>query len=199
MFGLRKTISTLLLVVAFLVLISLATSIYNFDTGQKQDMIPSELAQKGGEAVISAVQVSTDIATKDVQTNNGFSDKVLTLLKKIDWKSLVQKLGTSSDANSVPEIKEVSDLTLAAANNTASDSDSFVGKVKNLVKDEWDKSRESNNGSLESVALESVKAETISKFIDYQKTNEGAEIIFKTEHGEEFKIPLPFKFLSNSN
>lgn len=203
MFGLRKSLSTLLLVVAFFVLISLATAIYNFDTGQKHDMTPNELAQTSGKAVVSAVQVGAGLATKDVQTNNGFGEKVVGLFKAIDWKTLIEKLSTSSSATKTETVKEIPEVGQGQVVENPEDkaSSTFLTKLSGLVKDELKSSDNPTVNSLGDVTVENIQTklqtEEVNKFIELKKTNEGAELILKAGENNEFKIPLPFKFLTD--
>lgn len=199
MFGLRKTLSALFLAVFFLVLASLAMTIYNADQEDKDAMAKSEAVRKSGEAVVSIIDFSSGLAGQSMETNNNFGKKIVEIINYIDWKSLFQKVATSSETGKTEEIKEISDATIAMAGAGTVGSSEFIDKISGAVKNELVESQGLDPAYLNNISLQNVKTEAVNKFVDYQKTNEGAEIIFKTKHGEKYKIPLPFKFLSNSN
>jgi len=205
MFGLRKSLSTLLLLVAFFVLISLATTIYNSDTGEKRDLTPSELAQTSGVSAVNAIQTGAGMAAKEVNTNNGFGEKVVGLFKAIDWKTLVQKLSTSSRATKAETVKEIPEVGQGQVVENPEDkaSSTFLTKLTTLVKDELKSSGSQNINSLEDITVDNIQtniqAKGADKFIELVKNNSGAELILKAGENNELKIPLPFKFLSNSN
>ncbi len=209
MLGLRKILSTLFLLVSFGVLILFANNIYNSDKSKDDDVskkvVESEPVQKSLSAVTNVVDFSTKLSSQNIETNNNFGKKIVDLMNQINWTVFFEKIRDNkiifshSATSSISEIKEFSGPIIATTSSTSSDSSGFVNKFTNLLKDKWDKQQEFDTSSLESAVLGEASVEAASKFIDYQKTNEGAEIILKIENGEEFIIPLPFKFLSNNN
>jgi hypothetical protein len=82
-----------------------------------------------------------------------------------------------------------------------------MDKVTTFVKDEWNSSQ--NPVPIDSApalaAIPEVKIPAVSdiqavnqNFLDYEKTATGADIIFRQKSGAEYKLSLPFKFLSNN-
>ena len=71
------------------------------------------------------------------------------------------------------------------------------------MKDELKSSGSQNINSLEDITVDNIQtniqAKGADKFIELVKNNSGAELILKAGENNELKIPLPFKFLSNSN
>jgi len=202
MFGLRKTISTLLLVVSFFVLIMFATSIYKSENAKEENIVSDELAKKGGAAIVSAIEVSGNFMSKDIEaSNNNFGQKVVDLVKIVDWKTLVQRLSTSSSAlknNAVKEIPEIGQgQTVELPENEASST--FLKKLSSLVKNELENSENANLNSLSEITTDDIqnklRVEEVNKFIELRKNTEGAELILKVGDNNELKIPLPFKFL----
>lgn len=185
MLGLRRTIGTILLVVVFLVLASLATLIYNSDQEKKEETNNGEWMEKGKDLWQSLFNASGNLADVNLQKNIGPAKIV---------------------AENVSQNSEVA---------------SFWSKFKTLVKEEWenterDREQLKNIAQTEIVSEEIIPAEATTttstktssveasvnedetdqtNFVDYQKTDKGAEIIFTSKSGGEYKLPLPFKFL----
>lgn len=182
MFGLRKTIGTILLVVAFLVLASLATLIYNSDQEKKEETNNGEWMERGKDLWQSLFNASGNLADVNLQKNIGPAKIV---------------------AENVSQNSEVA---------------GFWSKFKTLIKEEWENT-ERDREQLKDMAQTEITSQEITpeaeaptkvlpveasvnedktdqtNFVDYQKTDKGAEIIFTSKSGGEYKLPLPFKFL----
>lgn len=127
MFGFRKIFGTIFMVVAFLVLATLATFIYNADQSPPENI--------------------TNNNTSNVVT----SKKIIDTITGFKWQNLFAKKATSTnEGENTNNIEKVSDIS----------------------------------------------SSTITKYFNYQKTESGAEVIFRAESGREYKLPLPFKFLT---
>ena len=100
------------------------------------------------------------------------------------------------DNSSQPEFETVPDNTAATAIAAAAPAvvesasgGSFWSDTVAKIKEEWQRGGD-DPGTVASPDV----AE--AKFLEYQKTATGAEIIFREKSGQEHKLPLPFKFLS---
>jgi hypothetical protein len=165
MLGLRKIIGTILLVVIFLVLASLATFIYNSDQEKKEKVINNELVQEGKSVFQSLFAVSGNLADTNLQKNIGPA------------KVVVEKVSQSAEATGL-----------------------WV-KFKELVREEWNNAKEEGKQQEETMPTEETDDQnkiSVPTSVDYKKTDQGAEIIFTSKNGEEYKLPLPFKFLNKS-
>lgn len=125
MFGLRKTLSTIFLLVAFFVLASLASFIYTSDQKAAQSEVADSWWKKGGAIISTIFRASGDLAEVNLQKNIGpgksWSDK----LRDLDLRSLVS--GETVDPFS--EIKEkaisVKDKDLPDYQNLAAEADNL--------------------------------------------------------------------------
>jgi|GEM_PF-2520480 len=73
--------------------------------------------------------------------------------------------------------------------DTAVNDMGMVEKISSDIKDEWNK-----DGG---VSLDSVSSDNLNRFIEWRRTDMGAEIIFKDKNGDERQVALPFKFLAS--
>jgi hypothetical protein len=235
MFGLRKTIGSILMVVIFLALASLATFFYNTDQKQKEAITNNALIQKGGAVLGTLVGASEVVADANLQKNVGFGKTMADYIAKINWQKLFQgeKPDYSNDSSTeeVPiednaivldNTGENADMSLGdrpdlasgeassqeAGAETENDNkqDSFWARFVALVKKEWADSQNPEANLNEDTKVEETGTEdeqtatetavNEQSFLSYQKTEAGAEIIFKSKSGQDYKLPLPFKFLS---
>ncbi|MFZ4632453.1 MAG: hypothetical protein ACOYL8_04645 [Patescibacteria group bacterium] len=198
MFGLRKTLSAVLLAVFFIVLASLATSFYNSDKAQQEQVANSELVQKSQSMLGSAVGMVGNLNDKSIENNNGFGKKIADLVSGVNWAGILQGLSTNT------KVSELADVGVSAIEASGPvESGSIFSGVVAAFKDELASTREPILGPSGPIALEAIPLaianETVSPdFFNYQKTDTGAEIIFRLKTGWEYKMPLPFKFLSNN-
>jgi len=202
MFGLRKTLGSLLLVVAFLVLAAFATFFYNADQEQKNELVDNKLVKNSGETLGAIVGVTEKMTEVNVQKNIGMGKTMADFIGRVDWQGLLTGTSTKkidSEENDEVNIetsdeidKEMSTGTVNVENDVINPGvTGFWAKTAAKVKEEW------RRGQI----VESVPAETIDSTLgqgifSYQKTNLGAEIIISSKSGTEYKLPLPFKFLS---
>lgn len=203
MFGLRKTLGSLAMVVAFLVLASFATVFYNADQEQKNELVNNNLVQKGGEAIGTIVGVSEKMTEVNVQKNIGLGKTMADFIGRIDWQWLL--MGTSTKEietiNNDIENNDVSSDMINADEQSfdefeqdevsaSVEDNGFWAKLKTSAKEEWENSRETDV-----IPLEIQNNDFGQDLFSYQKTNIGAEIIITPKSGDEYKVPLPFSFL----
>jgi len=88
-------------------------------------------------------------------------------------------------------------------NNNASNVTTSKKLIDSITGFKWGnllakKSTSTNEGeSIDNIEkVNNISSSTITKYFNYQKTESGAEVIFKAESGREYKLPLPFKFLT---
>jgi len=159
MFGFRKIFGTIFMVVAFLVLATLATFIYNTDQASPENttnnivsnVANSELVQKSQVAIGSFLAGQETSSAENLPSNNTTSKKFIDAVAKIKWQNLFAKKATSTNEG---------------------ENENNIEKVNDI------------------------SSSTITKYFNYQKTESGAEVIFRAESGREYKLPLPFKFLT---
>ena len=230
MFGLRKTLGSILLLVIFLALASLATFFYNADQKQKEAITSNNLVQKGGAVLETLIGASETVADANLQKNVGFGKTIADYVANTDWQKILlgQTTSTSSDSTTDEEITEeenaiildntgenadlrlgdrpdlgLAENTIPETNAESSNSEKqpgFWSKFVDLVKEEWAASQESE-AEVEGAdkPKESAEAETLAggeNSLNYKKTETGAEVIFQSKSGQEYKLPLPFKFLT---
>jgi hypothetical protein len=166
MFGLRKIIGSLLTVVAFLVLASLAAVFYSADQTKQEEITNSPLVENTKTAlstlVGTSVGVSQSMADVNLQKNIGLGKTMVDVVSRVDWKGMA--FGTSTDSS----------ISTSSIMNITGDKDNVLSNLSQSIDNE---------------------NPFVTKFVDYQKTENGAEIIFRSKTGEEHKLPLPFSFL----
>jgi len=193
MFGLRKTLGSIIMVVLFLALASLAAFFYNLDQDKQEEIANSDLAQKGQVALGTLMGVSESAVDVNLQKNIGPGKTIIDYIRKINWKTLMQEKKTGDESsNSDSNLNSEMDSEANSDNSTPG----FWSKFAGLVQKEW-----SDNQTEENTQTETEEAPPVDqneqKLFNYQKTETGAEIIFKAKNGADYKLPVPFKFLSN--
>jgi hypothetical protein len=100
-------------------------------------------------------------------------------------------LGTGQAAN-----KNSSETDNPAPTVNSETDSSFWSQLSASFKDAWNKSGETatNNPSL--TTDEPLESPNNESSLNWVKNASGAEIVFKAKSGKEYKLPLPFKFLS---
>lgn len=215
MFGLRKTIGSVILAVVFLALASLATFFYNADQKQKEDLTNNNLIKASGEALGTIVGVSETVSDVNLQKNIGFGKTIADYASRVDWKGLISGTGaaigiTNTKISPETEINQevttnqennfetdaldtgINKLTAIIEENTTTEKTGFWSKLSSLAKKEWADSQKPETGEMSEIVVPSE-----GNYLNYQKTETGAEIIFQSKSGTAYKLPLPFKFLSN--
>ncbi len=209
MFGLRKTIGSILMVVVFLALASLAAFFYNTDQKQKEEVANNDLIKKGKIVLGTLVGVSETAADVNLQKNIGVGKTIADYAGRVDWKGLIQGTGAvitdsstqetnlddlNSDFGANQEAGQKENLAASASENA--NSTGFWSRFSALIKKEWSDSQ--NDSTLQETDQTELIADNAlgQSSFDYQKTEIGVEIIFRGKSGQEYKLPLPFKFLT---
>jgi hypothetical protein len=185
MSSLRKTLGSIFLAAFFLALAIIAMIFYNADKQQQEEMVNTDLVQKSKAALITVVDTTGKVVTAQPTRNPVLEDKMTAVVKSINLLDLLNKLGTST----------------ADVADSSEKVPGFWDRIVTFFKDEW--------AGSQTVAPETVPTDQIvqptgaanslnQSLVDYVKTDTGAEIIFRSKTGEEYKLPLPFKFLSNN-
>lgn len=203
MFGLRKTLFSLAMVVIFLVLASFATVFYNADQEQKNELVNNNLVQKSGETLGVIVGVSEKMTEVNVQKNIGLGKTMADFIGRIDWQWLLMGTSTkevestnngieNSDVNSDMTVSDEQSFDEFAPDNVSApaEDNGFWAKLKTSAKEEWE-----NSQTEDTAAHQSEDINFGQNLFSYQKTNIGAEIIITPKSGDEYKVPLPFSFL----
>lgn len=212
MFGLRKTIGSIILVVVFLALASLATFFYNADQKQKEELTNNNLIKTSGKALGTIVGVSETVSDVNLQKNISFGRMIADYASRVDWKGLISGTGAAIGVTNTQSNQEVdanqeknfetdaldtgiNELTTFVEEKTATEKTDFWSKLSALAKKEWADSQADSQKVEIGEASESITP-IESNYLNYQKTETGAEIIFQSKSGTAYKLPLPFKFLS---
>lgn len=170
MFSPRNSLASLLMIVIFLVLIAIAASSYGSNQDQKTEMERNFFWQKTFAVI--------DMAKAAVQGLVDFG------LGKQDGNT-ASNLITAVNYDNAAAVAAVAIPTV-----TGSDKDEgFWSGAISQIKEEWQKGNDE-------ISPETNQTTTGEKFLDWQKTATGADIIFREKSGAEHKLPLPFKFLS---
>lgn len=185
MFGISKTIGSIILAVVFLALAGLATFFYNLDNTGQADIVSNSLARKGKAAVDVVLIVSGKMADSNLESNTGFGNKMVTtarnFIENTDWKGLINGTKTAKESfssstenntsvnnsmvsSTIADVKDMSsEITSAAAPiiDPNSEAPGFFSRLITGIKNEWNKIREeasySNNKTEE---IFNVKSET---------------------------------------
>lgn len=200
----RHSISNVLLIVAFLVLAAIASLVYSGDAGQKEKIIDNAWYQKAQSGIGAILYFSTALADMNLKKNIGFGQSLKEKLISSDQEDVLDKGktidstasgGTDSQiAYSETALPETSSIDQSgedfpeALASSSEPEDGFWDRAKRLFQEEWQQSQE-NKGK------NSDDSQPLGNWFDYQKTEQGAEIIFRPLDGEEYKLPLPFGFL----
>lgn len=162
---LRRSLTSILIVVAFLVLTAIATVLYGGSEEQKVKMEQNFFYQKARlvfDYFWVAAQGLIDIG-----------------LNKEGGNRIIGEYAENSNVDSELE-------------------SGFWSRMGVKIKEAWEKS--AGTGQDDSFRDFDFNNFDLSlpdrRFLDWQKTETGAELIFKKKSGEEYKLPLPFKFLS---
>ena len=201
MFGFRKTLGSIFLAVFFLALAYTAMVFYNADKQQKEAMINNDTIQKGKAALNTVANVTEKLGTTPPTRNTALETQMRDAVQNTDWRGLIARLGATSSS--------------ATEASSSQPTPGFMDKVTTFIKNEWDSSQ--NPAPIDSApalaALPEVKIPMASQavsqavdmeqtlnqnFINYEKTATGADIIFRPKSGAEYRLSLPFKFLSNN-
>jgi len=170
MFSPRNSLASLLMIVIFLVLIAIAASSYGGNQDQKTEMERNFFWQKTFSVI--------DMAKAAVQ---GLVDFGLGQKKDETVNDLVKVVNYDNAA-------AVAAVAIPAVTGSDKDGGFWSGMISQ-IKEEWQKGNDE-------IAPESNQTTAGEKFLDWQKTATGADLIFREKNGAEHKLPLPFKFLS---
>lgn len=218
MLGIRKTIGSIIMIVLFLVLAYLAAFSYSPEQNKKDNPATNFFVEKSRTILGYLVGAAESVVNVNLQKNVGPSKTVIDNASKINWQSLAQNASQAFNGESKNDNSDnsgtktnINSDTGGDFNNVSENSDSsatkkttsFWSKLVTTVKEDLANTETPNIDSQETsseLPLVNHSADNLdsleSDFINYQKTEEGAEIIFRSKTGEEYKLPLPFKFLS---
>ena len=139
MFGLRKMLGSVFLAVFFLARAYIAMVFYNSDQKQKETIINNDFIQKGKAAIVGVANVTENVATAEPARNPVVEKKMTDAIKNIDWKGLLQKLGSTSSktVDDSAEPLNPNFTPVSSEGETSKNNSGFWSKLVNLVKDEW--------------------------------------------------------------
>ena len=168
-----NSFSSILLIVAFLVLTAIVTILYGGSEEQKAKMEQNFFYQKVRLVLDTVWTAAQGIVAINLNKNTGWS----------------------------PVTKEINNLSTVAFDSSAASSSpaasepGFWSNLATKIKDEWNNTNTADNNGYGVNDLNSNNGNA-TNFLDWQKTATGAELIFRGKSGQEYKLSLPFKFLS---
>lgn len=165
----RNSLGSLLMIVIFLVLIAIAAVSYGSNSEQKAEMEKNIFWQK-------------TFAVLEIVKKTGLGLISMGLGKKTDNSDTPGTMVSYDD--NAPQVVEAATPSASVNEKTGNSWTEMVSKIK----EEWQKGGEAEPNYSAAVSNNS--------FIEWQKTATGAEIIFRGKNDEEYKLPLPFRFLS---
>lgn len=128
-----------------------------------------------------------------------------------DVTGAVSYQGNYTDTSDIQDVINGNGASEATAipsdnNNTKASSTSFWENFVSSLKEEWAANQQPDTAPAKTISKTATKinnqntkniksTSTEINLLDYNKTANGAEIIYKAKTGEEYKLPLPFKFL----
>jgi len=129
-----------------------------------------------------------------------------------DVTGAVSYQGNYTDMSDIKDVINGSGASEIAAipgdtNNNKASTTSFWANFVSSLKEEWEANQQPDPTPSKTISKTTAKtngqntkniksSSTEINLLDYNKTTNGAEIIYKTKNGEQYKLPLPFKFLS---
>ncbi|MFA5131552.1 MAG: hypothetical protein WC467_03970 [Patescibacteria group bacterium] len=200
MFGLRKTVGSVLLLVVFLALATLATFFYNADQAQKEEITKNDLFQKGqatvGTLLGASLATSETMADANLQKNIGLGKTMADMIAKVDWQGLL--MGSNSDSTGKASSEEPELNAEPTESGSVSAEGGFWSNLGGKIKNEWAANQDPSvaDDSIAAGEIMTLNEESAASLFNYQKTDSGAEIVITPKNGALYKIALPFKFLS---
>ncbi len=147
MFGISKTLGTILLVVTLLALSTFAAFYYNIDQKKQSELASNKIVEYGQMALNMVFGASASIDTTNLEKKIAPKSKVIEYLNKIDWEKLVT--GSSSKSNYSESIENnqngetfIDELETAISESSTDDKiNIFWTKTVNVVKNGVDSIR----------------------------------------------------------
>lgn len=174
MLGSRHSLVSVLFLIVFLFLASLAARIYSSDAEQKAKMEENFFWKNTFVAV----------------------DAVVPLAKNF-FDFILAKDTSSGRYNASSSATEISaKISEEAVNNVVNQT----GKSLLVrVREEWEKSEALENETASSSLATGTSPTSLSDYLAWQKNASGAELVWRAKNGEEYKLSLPFKFFGESS
>jgi hypothetical protein len=184
MFRIGKTLSWIFLVIFFVVLIGIATTFYEADQSERDKLTNNELVNKGRSLVEWTTKASGMLASNKFEQNTGPSNKLLEFFRGLGNLVLTTKedLPSSDNTDQATSSIDIDKVVNIESVNTLMDEGA---SLLTEGADIFNKEKFTDLGAQLSDA----------PFWRYEKTDEGAQIILRNKAGEDYVIPLPFKFL----
>ena len=201
MSNLRRSSSSCLTIVAFIILAVLAARYYSGAESEKNAR-ESSLYQKGVNAINEVWSYAKVLANVNLIKNLGVGTANLgqNIKKEFESTSVNNKnidSQTETDVSSNQDINNGAVNSYDVENNRplidlTQDSGQVEEDSNNEDVQSNENSSNADSGDLKNVDLK----KDLSSMFSYQKTSEGAVIIITSKSGAEYKLPLPFKFLA---
>jgi hypothetical protein len=218
----RGALGTCFTILAFLFLAYLAFNYYSNNSESKINTESSSLYQKGEALANTVWSYAKAFASLNIIKNVGVGNASLeeNIKKEIQDGSLANSLieVKNNQGGIINSIGALLKNELITSSSTKENVDKQINNVASGGLNSYDIENNrplidltnSSGGGVEGAdnVLEDTNniekngtssldlKKEISSFINYKKTGEGAEIIFSSKSGQEYKIPLPFKFLA---
>jgi hypothetical protein len=96
MFGIRKALGTVLLVVAFLALSTFAAFYYNLDKDKKAELDNNNILKYGQVVLNFLFSASVNVENTNTEKSVNHDNKVINFISKIDWRGIITGTPTVS-------------------------------------------------------------------------------------------------------
>ncbi len=190
----RNSLASLLLIVMFLVLISVATILYSGDNQKKADLEQNfiwrqtRLAADWGLAFLTGI--SQGGLDQDVKRLLAESDQPLGQAEDIQESKNSEGTGNSEEADN-SETSSTSSAVIVnneAGTSNQDNSSSSWSLVMSDLKNEWDKAKD-NPDKID------LSKNSWRNFIGWERRATGADLILRSKNKDVYRLSLPFKFL----
>lgn len=166
----RNSLATLLILVAFLVLIAIAATLYGSNDQKKAELNQNVLWRQARTVTDWGIAYFTGADQKNTSSGENSSVSASSGLE----------FGTASQNNEISQSSE-----LASPDASSSSWSTVLADLKAAFDRAKDNPEKTN-----------IASNSWSNFISWEKTATGADLIFKSKEEEGYRLSLPFKFLA---
>lgn len=190
----------------FLVLAALAAVLYGGTKEQQQKMEQNFFWKETRQAALTLWSAATGLADASANPDQTLVEKwrekiFSSNLKDISDQAAAEQLSASTVAEKTGAVRDLwSQFVVKITGHKQTSPDGSSLNINSQTID-VDGLSSTVNGGLETAAgaldsADTIPTSSISDFLVWEKNDNGATLILKWKNGREYKLPLPFKFLS---
>lgn len=188
MFGLRKTLSPIILIVVFFALASLASYFYSSDQAKQAEINNSPWLQKGKAVLNIVLNTSSSVADSNVERNIGFGDKLVNdgknFILSTDWRGIMSETKTTKEFTP-DKIIDYSTIDGLMTNNPIDNVENITIEITNSAVPVFNLNNETSG--FFSKLINNLKEEFQKMQDDVNYSNPKVETIFNVKNGERDK------------